>query len=146
MKHLVPMGLAAVLCLVAGAANANEDANDAVFFRRAATCVAVMKADVERLVPRFSAGESALRPNLERLTAQGFAFIGTAYKRGLRKDEADRMLAEAQAQQRSQTPESLRLLSSSCQTEGAALLTNASGLERALVNNRARARVDKLLK
>lgn len=146
MKRVVSSGAAIALLLSAACVRAAESTDDAVFHQRAAACVAVMKSDVERLVPRFRAGEAALRPDLERLTAQGYAFIGTAYLRGLRKAEADRMLAQAEAQQRQQAPEALRLLSTACQAEGAALLANANGLERALVNNRARARVDKLLK
>lgn len=146
MKRFVTGAAASVLVLAATGADAVEADDDAAFHRRAASCVAVMKGDVERLVPRFRAGEAALRPDLERLTAQGYAFIGTAYLRGLRKAEADRMLEAAEAEQRLQAPDALRALSSACQAEGAALLANANGLERALVNNRARARVDKLLK
>lgn len=114
-------------------------------YRRASACVAVMKQDVVLLAERFRAGDSAVRPDMLRLTEWGFSFIGTAYKSGLRKQQADQLLADAEKAQKRQSPEVLRSLSSGCQAEGAKLLRDSNFVERALVSNRAKARVDALL-
>ena len=119
--------------------------DDAAFYRRAASCVAVLERDAVALAHRHQAGERGLKPALVRLTEQGFAFIGKAYLRGLRKSEADRLVDEAEAAQQAMPPEVLNQLSAGCQAEGAKLYTDANRLEQALVSNRARARVDKLL-
>jgi hypothetical protein len=94
---------------------------------------------------RYKAGERSLKPGLVRLTEQGFAFIGRAYLRGLRKPEADKLIDEAKAAQKAMTAEALLQLSTGCKTEGAKLYADASGLEQMIVSNRAKARVDKLL-
>jgi len=120
-------------------------ADDAPFYRRAASCVAVLESDAKALAGRYQAGERTLKPSLVKMTEQGFAFIGRAYIRGLRKTEADRLTAEASAQQKGMPPEALQQLSSSCQAEGAQLYADANPIEQSLVSNRARARVDKLL-
>lgn len=114
-------------------------------YRQASACVAVMKQDVVNLANRSRAGTPNLRPEMLRLTELGFAFIGTAYKSGLRNPQADQLLEEAEAAQKRQSPESLKQLSAQCQAEGSKLLKDSNVLERALVSNRARARVDKLL-
>lgn len=115
------------------------------FYQRASDCVAVMKLDVVALKARYLAGQTQVRPQMLRLTELGFSFIGTAYKRGLRKAEADALLANAEKTQRSQSADSLAKLSSSCQLEADRLLQKANVLERALISNRAKARVDDLV-
>lgn len=116
-----------------------------VFYRRASACVAVMKRDVVSLKQRLLAGAPQLRPQMVKLTELGFTFIGTAYKRGLRKEQADALLAEAETAQKTQPAEGLKKLSTDCQAEGSRLLAKANVIERALVSNRAKARVDDLL-
>jgi hypothetical protein len=115
------------------------------FYLRSSACVAVMKADLLDLTARFRSGETTLRPDIERLTELGFTFVGTAYKRGLRKPLADQLLDEAERKQSLQAPVTLQALSQSCQAEGQRLLSDANFLERALVRNRAKARVNDLL-
>jgi hypothetical protein len=137
--------LATAWALVMAAAPAVAAPDDAPFYRRAAACVAVLEHDAAALAGRHQAGERGLRPALVKLTEQGFAFIGKAYLRGLRKNEADRLVDEAKAAQKGQPPEALAQLSAGCQAEGARLYAGANGLEQALVTNRAKARVDKLL-
>ena len=138
---LVGIGMLLLATRPAQAADAATDA----FYRRASACVAVMKQDVVVLTTRHRAGATAVRPDIQRLTELGFTFVGTAYKRGLRKDQADQMLADAEASQKGQGADTLKKLSTECQAEGARLLAKANVIERALVANRARARVDKLL-
>src|SRR5262245_34289816 len=138
---LLPLPL--VLLLAAGPTGAAPE--DAPFYRRAASCVAVLERDAVALAHRHKAGERGLKPGLVKMTEQGFAFIGKAYLRGLRKAEADRLVEEAEAEQKGMAPDALSQLSAGCQAEGAKLYASANGIEQALVTNRAKARVDKLL-
>lgn len=144
MKRTLILAASWVACVTATHAAPPDDAKLARY-RQASACVAVMKQDVVGLVSRSRAGTPNLRPEMVRLTELGFAFIGTAYKSGLRNPQADQLLEEAEAAQKRQSPESLRQLSVQCQAEGSKLLRDSNALERALVSNRAKARVDKLL-
>jgi hypothetical protein len=63
----------------------------------------------------------------------------------LRKPLADQLLDEAERRQSLMAPVALQDLSVSCQAEGQRLLQDANFLERALVRNRAKARVEDLL-
>ena len=137
--------LVAAAALAAAVPGHAASAEDAAFNRRAASCVAVLERDALALAGRYQAGERAIKPSLVKLTEQGFTFVGRAYLRGLRKAEADRLTAEASAIQKSMPPEALQQLSSGCQAEGAQMYADANSIERALVSNRAKARVDKLL-
>lgn len=134
---LLPLSVAAQSAPGAGTPSARH--------RRAASCVAVLKADVQTLRERHASGSPGLRPEMLRLTEWGFAIIGTAYKAGLRKTEADALLAEAESSLRRLPADSQRQLSLECRAEGARLLKDANFLERALVANRARARIDELI-
>jgi hypothetical protein len=140
---LVALALAA-LC-GAAAAQSDPSAQDLARWQQASACVAVLKADVLALRDRTWSGTPGLKPEMKRLTEQGFAFIGTAYKQGLREPLADRLLEEAEAAQKRASADSLRALSQGCRADGARLLKQANVLERLLVGNRAEARVDKLL-
>ncbi|MEK8030997.1 hypothetical protein AACH06_09240 [Ideonella sp. DXS29W] len=128
------------------AAPAAPAADETPFYRRAASCVAVLERDAVDMAGRYKAGDRSVKPGLVRLTEQGFAFIGRAYLRGLRKAEADKLIDEAKATQKTMTAEALVQLSTGCRAEGAKLYADASGLEQMIVSNRAKARVDKLLK
>jgi len=133
-------GAAAVLPARADASQA-----DAAFYRRAASCVAALERNAVVLAERYQAGERGLKPSLVKLTEQGFSFIGRAYLRGLRKEEADELTAEAKEAQQGMSAEAFQQLSSDCQAEGARLYADAGSLEQMLVSNRAKARVDKQL-
>lgn len=139
------LALALPLLAGQGPALAAEAAPPDPFYRRASDCVAVMKRDVVTLRGRHEAGATQVRPQMLRLTELGFTFIGTAYKRGLRKEQADALLLEAEKTQKLMNADGLRRLSSECQAEGGKLLAKANVIERALVANRAKARVDDLL-
>ena len=112
----------------------------------ASDCVAVLKREVTALVPRYQDGQEGVRADIEQLTRWGFAFVGTAYKQGLRNPQADQMLEAAERAQASLPEAALQALSQTCRNEGAHLLAQANFVERALVNNRAKARVAKLLR
>jgi hypothetical protein len=137
--------LACGALLVATAAPAATADADQAFFQHAAACVAVLEHDATGLTGRYQAGDRAVKPALVKLTEQGFSFIGRAYLRGLRKDEADRLTDEAKEAQAAMPADALRQLSADCQAEGARLYAQAGSLEQAVVSNRARSRVDKLL-
>ena len=141
-SHLTLLLLA---CLAAPAGAADPSPTTDPFYRRASDCVAVMKGDVVSLKARHQAGVTQLRPQMVRLTELGFTFVGTAYKRGLRKAQADALLADAEKSQKSMSADHLKKLSTECQAEGGRLFARATAIERALVSNRARARVDDLL-
>lgn len=110
-----------------------------------AACVAVLKKEVNALLPDYEKSPAATRARIQQLTEEGFAFIGTAYQQGLRQGKADQLLNEAEQKLSQESPEKLQKLSLECQKEGATLLAQASFWERGLVVNRARKRVDRLL-
>lgn len=142
----LPLALLLVLAPLTAAHAAPGDDPALASYRHASECVAVLKRDALGLVERSKAGQTGARADLQRLTEQGFAFVGTAYKNGLRNPQADQLLAEAEQAQQRWPAERLRQLSTDCQGEGATLLKQSNFIERALVGNRAKARVDQLLK
>jgi hypothetical protein len=139
---LLVLALAAVT-MPAAAAETTEA--DTAFYRHAAACVAVLERDATTMAGRYQSGDRSVKPGLVKLTEQGFSFIGKAYLRGLRKEQADQLTAEARDAQKAMPASALQKLSSDCQAEGSRLYGQASALEQALVSNRAKARVDKLL-
>lgn len=127
------------------ASPARADDADEAYYRRASTCAAALKREVVALKDRYLRGETGLRGEIQRLTEQSFTFVGIAYKRGLRNPRADQLLDEAERAQQRLSPAALRGLSADCQAEGAKLLSDSNVIERALVRNRAKARVEQLL-
>jgi hypothetical protein len=135
-----------LLTLCLGSVHAQEtDEAKLQAYRHASACVAVLKHEALNLTASVKAGRSEARPDLVRVTELGFGFIGTAYKSGLRKPQADQMLTDAEQEQKKASPEALRHLLAACRVEGDKLLSDANFIERALVSNRAQSRVDKLL-
>ncbi len=145
MRRCLPCLILPAVLLGAASARAATAEADAVFFKRAASCVALLERDATEMAGRYKAGERSLKPGLVRLTEQGFTFIGKAYLRGLRKPEADRLIEEATEAQKAMPADALLQLSNGCRAEGAKLYADANGFEQMLVSNRAKARVDKLL-
>jgi hypothetical protein len=118
-------------------------AGDAAF-ERTAICVAAMKTKAEVLGDKYRAGDDAVKGELTSLTEAGFAFIGSAYESGLRKEEADRRLAAAEEQLKSLPEAETAALVVACRSEGAGILAKSNALERSLVKNAARMRVNRL--
>lgn len=123
----------------------DAEAADQAFYQRSASCAAVMKQEVVKLSDRWRAGDRSVKGDARRLTELSFTFVGIAYKRGLRGEAADKLLAEAERAQAGQPAAALRQLSSDCQAEAARLLERSNVLERALVRNRAKARIEQLM-
>ncbi len=113
-------------------------------FDRTASCVAAMKAKATVFSERLRSGDDTVKSELTSLTEAGYAFIGKAYEAGLRKADADRLLASAEEAQKSMPDATLKALVSTCHTEGMALLAQANAAERAVVKGAARARVNRI--
>ena len=126
--------------LLAAALSASADPTPA----HAASCVAALESEAAALAQQFRAGDTGIEPELVRRVQEGFAFIGAAYKQGLRGEEADRMLKDAEKAQESLPPAELAARQAACRGEGSQLLAHANVIERAFVNRAAQRRVDKL--
>lgn len=109
-----------------------------------AVCVAALERDAEALAEQLRQGKAELEPELLRRVQQGFAFIGSAYKQGLRGEEANKLLKAAEKAQESLPRTELAIRQAACSAEGSELLNQANALERAFVNHKAQQRVDKL--
>ena len=142
---LAAQALVLAFAVAVPAAAAEPAEADTAFFRHAAACVAALERDATTMAGRYQSGDRAVKPGLVKLTEQGFSFIGRAYLRGLCKEQADQFTAEARENQKTLSSVALQKLSSDCQAEGSKLYGQASALEQAVVSNRARARVEKLL-
>ena len=112
--------------------------------QHSAACVAALEHEAEQLAERFRQGHPEIEPVLVERVREGFAFIGSAWKQGLRDEEADKLLKAAEEAQKDLSPEQLAARQAACRAEGAKLLANANVLERAFVNHAAQRRVDKL--
>jgi hypothetical protein len=139
--------LAAILCGAGSAAAQGTAAADPdeAFYQRAATCAAAMQVDQLALVARIRAGAPDLRPELLRLTQLGFAYVGTAYLKGLRDPRGDQMLKAAQAEQKSWPAARHAALVSECRVEAEKVYGDASSMEQWFVDKKAGKRVDKFL-
>jgi hypothetical protein len=110
----------------------------------AAACVAALETEAEAMAAQFRQGKVEIEAELVLRVQQGFAFIGSAYKQGLRDEEATRMLKAAEKAQLDLPSSELAARQAACRAEGAMLLAKANFLERAFVNRAAQRRVDKL--
>ena len=111
--------------------------------QHSADCVAALEIQAKAMAEEMQHGKPELEPELVRRLQEGFAFIGTAYKQGLRKEEADRLLKSAEEAVKSLPPAELAERQQACRAEGAQLLAHANVLERAFVAHAAQRRVDK---
>lgn len=110
----------------------------------AAACVAALESEAEILAEQFRQGKVETEPELVQRVQQGFAFIGSVYKQGLRDEEANKLLKAAEKAQEGMPPAELAARQAACRVEGAHLLARANFIERAFVNGAAHRRVDKL--
>jgi len=109
-----------------------------------AACIAALEVEAIEMADQLRAGKTEIEPELVRRVQQGFAFIGVAYKQGLRKEEADKLLKQAEANTQTLPHAELVARQTACQAEGARLLANANVFERAFVAHAAQKRVDRL--
>lgn len=137
--HLCPVAACLVMLGAGASARAAEPTPE-----HAAACVAALEHEAEGLAEQFRRGKVELEPELVQRVQQGFAFIGSAYKQGLRDEEATKMLKAAEKAQEAMPPNELAARQAACRVEGAQLLAHANFLERAFVTRAAQRRVDKL--
>jgi hypothetical protein len=136
----------AVIILGSGAlASTGHGADLTEVHQHRAACVAALTTKAEPLAEQLKGGDRSVQAELLGLTEKGFAIIGAAYKDGLRKTEADQLLEAAKKAQKSMPAAELSRLQSSCQVEGAKVLTDVNGLERYLVTSAAERRVARIL-
>ena len=142
---------AALLCLnlshgALAQSSSGEEAKLQAAWKRTSACVAVMKREIVMLADKHRAGDRNAQGEMVRQAEWSFALIGTAYKQGLRKPQADKLLEEAEAALKAQSPDEQKALLQACQTEGQKTYKEANFVERALVSNRAKARIEAMLK
>ena len=111
--------------------------------QHSAECVAALEVEAIEMADQLRAGKTEVEPELVRRVQEGFAFIGVAYKQGLRKEEADKLLKQAEAYTQTLPHAELVARQTACQAEGARLLANANAFERAFVAYAAQKRVDR---
>jgi hypothetical protein len=136
--------LAVLAWSLAGTAAAADDADEA-FYRRAAECAAAMQVDQLALADRARAGDAQARPQLLQLTKLGFAYVGTAYLRGLRDPRGSDMLKAATAQQKDWPAARHAALAAECHAEAQKVYDNAGGMWQWAVDKKATKRVDRFL-
>jgi hypothetical protein len=110
----------------------------------AAACVAALKARAEPVAQRVRHGEAGAEAQLLPIVTASFAFIGTAYKQGLRSPQADEVLKAAERAQASLPAAELVKRQDACQAEAQQLLAQANYFERLFVQHAAHARIAKL--
>jgi hypothetical protein len=140
MRVFRPFALA-FLAIVA-ASGARADPSPA----QSASCVAALKARAEPVAQRVRQGETAAETQLLPIVTASFAFIGTAYKQGIRNPQADDMMKAAEKSQATLPPAELGKLQDRCQAQGEQLLAQANYFERQFVIHAAHARIDRLRK
>ncbi|HUP06309.1 MAG TPA: hypothetical protein VMU47_04110 [Caldimonas sp.] len=143
MAHRNPAILAAALaCALAVPGARAQDGGPT--FEHSADCVAALEVEAIEMADQLRAGKTEIEPELVRRVQEGFAFIGVAYKQGLRKEEADKLLKQAEANTQTLPHDELVARQAACRSEGARLLANANLFERAFVAHAAQRRVDRL--
>ncbi len=136
--------LALVALAASGAAHAADDADEA-FYQRAADCAAAMQFDQLALVAQALSGTPGLRPELLTLTKLGFAYVGTAYLKGLRDPRGGDMLKAATAEQKGWPAARHTALVAQCRVEAQKVYDDATSMEKWLVDKKANKRVDRFL-
>jgi len=110
----------------------------------AAACVAALKSRAEPLAQRVREGDAAAEAELLPIVTESFAFIGVSYKQGLRSEQANELLKQAEAQQAKMPQAELVKVQDACQVEGRQLFAEASVIERLFVSRAAQSRVQRL--
>jgi hypothetical protein len=142
------VAVAAIWLVPAAAAPSQPHASaltDEAFFHRAASCAAALEIDQQAMVARARAGAIGLRPALVDVTRLGFAYVGSAYLRGLRNPRGDELLAAARRDELARPADAHAAIVTACRAEASALFDAATALERWLVSQRAESRVDRYL-
>jgi hypothetical protein len=133
-------GTGGLLLLAAGAAAQAAEPTP----EHSADCIAALEVEAVAMADQLRNGHAEIEPELVRRVQQGFAFIGAAYKQGLRKEEADKLLKSAEESTKTLPAAVLAERQVACRAEGAQILDHANVFERAFVMHAAQRRVDRL--
>jgi hypothetical protein len=136
--------LAGILSMSAAQAADMTPAEEQALQEHRAACVAALTTLAEPLAARLKKGDHGGEDELLGLTESGFALIGAAYRDGLRKPEADKLLDAAKKTQKALPAPELAKLQAACKAEGVKVLADASMLEHFLVTTAARKRVTRI--
>jgi hypothetical protein len=136
--------LAVLAGTLAGTAAAADDADEA-FYQRAATCAAAMQVDQLALAIKARAGDEDAHAQLLQLTKLGFAYVGTAYLRGLRDPRGSDMLKAATQEQKDWPAARHAALAAECHAEAQKVYADAGGVWQWAVDKKATKRVDRFL-
>ncbi|HSW07270.1 hypothetical protein [Aquabacterium sp.] len=111
-----------------------------------ARCVAALDVNTQDLARQVKSGQESLRRMLQDRLVAGAAFIGDSYLHGNRDEDRARALADqALAAQKNLPASELAARQAACADEGAKLFSAGNGLQRAVVKQLAKKRMDKLL-
>jgi hypothetical protein len=138
--------IASVWCFAASLAHAASETPPNARELHAAQCVAALEVNTEDLASAVKSGKEELRPVLLSRLESGISFVGDTYLHDDQDEKRARALANAALDaQKNLSEAELAALQTSCSDEGAKLLANANGIERALVKRAANRRMEKLL-
>lgn len=113
------------------------------FYVEAADCTAALEA---RVRARLTQNKSDARDKaILADTELGFTFVGVAYKQGLRNPQADDLLDAAHQRWRQLPRTEQDSRQALCTTRARKLMSELTFVERFIVRNRAKARVERLL-
>ena len=139
--------IAGFLAAVCGVANAAPPGAASARELHAAQCVAALQVSTEALARQAKAGNDAVRPVLRRRLEAGTAFVGDAYLHGTTDEARARALADnALEAQKALGAAKLAERQAACEAEGTALIANSNTLERSIVKQMAKKRMEKLLR
>ncbi|HEX5312390.1 hypothetical protein [Aquabacterium sp.] len=138
------LGAWVLLAVSSGGAWAAPDEVRQPTHQEASDCAAAFEGRIlqRRTEPRTDTRNQAILRDAEL----GFTFVAVAYKQGLRNPEADQMLKASEKRWATLTEAERRKRLAQCSTWSQQLFDEFNGFERYLVQNRAQARVDRLLK
>lgn|SRR5690606_17197590 len=111
---------------------------------RVAECVAAMTSKAEPLAEQAKAGNAQADAQLLPLVSSAFTFIGLAYKQDVSKEKADALLEQAKIDQKFLPPKTLSTLQQACQKEGDLLYADLNFVEKTIVKQAAKRRIEKL--
>jgi hypothetical protein len=140
MRSLHVLALALALALAVGVVRAEPNPAQAAY------CVAALKSRAEPVAERVRHGEPSAEAQLLPIVTASFAFIGSAYKQGVRQAEADQLVSQAERSQSKLPPAELGKVQDACQRQGQQLYDRASYVERQVVSRAAQSRIGRLHK
>lgn len=144
MRLISALITAAVAWPLAASAQTDSARAYGASFEHAAACIAALRPHAAELADRYRAGDASVSRELIGLTESSLSIVGVAIRDGLRKEEADMLLASAEEFQRSVPASKMAALVTACRAEGDAILADATAEDRARTVAAARARIGRM--